>query len=199
MLPPVPCAPRTRNAAATREAILASACRHFARESYENVGVRDIARDAGVDPALVSRYFGSKEQLFKQALGCGEEGGFEDIAREDLPAQLASWMLDEDDECGTLETRVDWMMIMLRSAGSPATAELVRESLQENLLEPLGKAIGGTDEDDCRIRASMAFAIMMGGDVLGTIYSGHSPKPPEVKEKVRARLTALFHTALFGE
>ncbi|MCH7861392.1 MAG: hypothetical protein IH998_06825, partial [Proteobacteria bacterium] len=43
MIPPVQALPRSRNAAATREAILASARKHFARENYENVGLREIA------------------------------------------------------------------------------------------------------------------------------------------------------------
>src|SRR3546814_4650837 len=65
---------RTRNAAATRHAILLAATGRFLQDSYECVGLRDIARDAGIDVALVSRYFGSKEELFAQVLrGEGEE------------------------------------------------------------------------------------------------------------------------------
>lgn len=204
MLPPVHCAPRTRNAAATRDAILASACRHFARESYENVGVRDIARDAGVDPALVSRYFGSKEQLFREALGCEDEQGFDGIAREDMPGHLAALMLDEESECGPIESRMDWVMIMLRSASSPATAELVREALQQNLLDPLAAIIADGDEaiaasDDAKVRAGTVFAIMMGGDIMSTIYGSGEPKAPEMKELVRKRLTAIFAAAMFGD
>jgi AcrR family transcriptional regulator len=60
--------PRPRNAAATRAAILEAATGRFAAESYEQVGMRDIARDVGVDPALISRYFGSKEELFRAVL-----------------------------------------------------------------------------------------------------------------------------------
>jgi AcrR family transcriptional regulator len=158
-------------------------------------------------PALVSRYFGSKEQLFKEALGCdSDEGGFEGIAREDMPAHLAALMLDEDNECGSLESRMDWVMIMLRSASSPATAELVREALQHNLLDPLARIIDtratadGTDpSDDAQIRAGTIFAIMMGGDMLGTIYGSGEPKPPEMKHLVRQRLTSVFAAAMFGE
>ena len=41
---------RTRNAAATRAAILDAASLRFRREGYDEVGMRDIARDAGCDP-----------------------------------------------------------------------------------------------------------------------------------------------------
>ena len=60
--------PPRRDAAATRAAILASARRHFAARGYEHAGVRDIAAEAGVTAALVNRYFGTKEQLFREAL-----------------------------------------------------------------------------------------------------------------------------------
>lgn len=59
---------RPRNAAATRDAILQSAIRHFARAGYDGVGVREIAADAGVTAMLVNRYFGSKEKLFAEAV-----------------------------------------------------------------------------------------------------------------------------------
>src|ERR1700760_3639196 len=59
---------RPRNAAATRGAILESAVRNFARAGYDGVGVRDIASDAGVTAMMVNRYFGSKEQLFAEAV-----------------------------------------------------------------------------------------------------------------------------------
>lgn len=59
---------RRRNAAATREAILNSARHAFANAGYDRVGVREIARGAGVTAMLVNRYFGSKEQLFAEVL-----------------------------------------------------------------------------------------------------------------------------------
>src|SRR3977135_3143551 len=60
--------PRPRNAAATREAILASARQAFAQAGYDGAGVREIAAGAGVTAMLVNRYFGSKEQLFAEVI-----------------------------------------------------------------------------------------------------------------------------------
>jgi AcrR family transcriptional regulator len=48
----------------TREAILAAAREAFAERGYDGASIRAIATSAGVDPALVHHYFGSKEQLF---------------------------------------------------------------------------------------------------------------------------------------
>src|SRR5215510_13318309 len=59
---------RPRNAAATRDAILKSARRAFARAGYDGAGVREIAEGAGVTAMLVNRYFGSKERLFAEVV-----------------------------------------------------------------------------------------------------------------------------------
>lgn len=52
----------------TRERILISARELFARNGIGNTSVRAIATDAGVDPALVHHYFGTKEKLFTAAI-----------------------------------------------------------------------------------------------------------------------------------
>src|SRR5580698_10482462 len=56
-----------RKGAATREAILKSAREAFTQSGYD-VGVREIAENAGVTAMLVNRYFGSKEQLFEEVI-----------------------------------------------------------------------------------------------------------------------------------
>ena len=40
----------------------------FARNGIDNTSIRAIAADAGVDPALVHHYFGTKTQLFAAAI-----------------------------------------------------------------------------------------------------------------------------------
>jgi AcrR family transcriptional regulator len=52
----------------TRAAILAAARSAFAARGYDAVSVRAVAREAGVDPALVHRFYGSKEELFVAAM-----------------------------------------------------------------------------------------------------------------------------------
>jgi AcrR family transcriptional regulator len=52
----------------TRAAILEAARAAFAERGYDAVSVRAVAREAGVDPALVHRFYGSKEELFVAAM-----------------------------------------------------------------------------------------------------------------------------------
>ncbi|AJT66169.3 TetR/AcrR family transcriptional regulator [Streptomyces chattanoogensis] len=58
---------RPRRSAATRAAILAAARDRFAADGYERATIRAIARDAGIDPSMVMRYYGNKEGLFAAA------------------------------------------------------------------------------------------------------------------------------------
>jgi AcrR family transcriptional regulator len=58
---------RARNAAETRADILVAARVRFGADGYERTTLRGIAADVGVDPALVIRYFGSKQDLFAAA------------------------------------------------------------------------------------------------------------------------------------
>jgi AcrR family transcriptional regulator len=58
---------RPRRSDATRSAILAAARERFAADGYERATIRAIAADAAIDPAMVMRYYGSKERLFAAA------------------------------------------------------------------------------------------------------------------------------------
>ncbi|MEU4678127.1 TetR family transcriptional regulator [Micromonospora sp. NPDC023737] len=67
----------------TREAILSSARSAFAERGFAAASIRTIAAAAGVDPALVHHYFGSKDQLFLAAMQAPVD------PRELLPGVLA--------------------------------------------------------------------------------------------------------------
>jgi AcrR family transcriptional regulator len=55
--------PRTDNAD-TRQEILDAARELFAEHGYDRTTIRGVARTAGVDPALIHHYFGTKADLF---------------------------------------------------------------------------------------------------------------------------------------
>ena len=52
----------------TRRRILAAARRRFAEVGYERATIRAIAAEAGVDKSSVMQYFGSKQELFREAV-----------------------------------------------------------------------------------------------------------------------------------
>jgi len=58
---------KTAKSQRTKAIILKAAQELFADQGYERATVRDIAARAAIDPAMVIRYFGSKEGLFARA------------------------------------------------------------------------------------------------------------------------------------
>ena len=135
-------APRPRNAEATRAAILTAARERFSRESYDDVGMRDIAGDVGVDAALVSRYFGSKEDLFLKVLEhCGDAPDLMDGDRATFGDRVAREAIFGSEHDGQLEH----LLVLLRSIGSAKASELVRRTADESFFSPFQAWIGGHD------------------------------------------------------
>lgn len=191
MVNPANCMPKRRKCAATtREAIFEAARARFLSESYETVGMRDIARDAGVDVALVSRYFGSKEELFRLVLKGGQDKKFELPADTDLATFFFSMVVQPDDEDCTYHR--EKLMIMLRSANSPAAAEVIREGFRSDVLAPLAEAISGPDAD---AKAVLAMAILIGTNFLKTVMPVE-PLSQDGQAHFRAELLRLFEHAL---
>lgn len=182
---------RRRKCATTTagEILCAARCR-FLAESYENVGLREIAGDVGVDVALVSRYFGSKDNLFRAVLRAGKDEKFSlDVAPNELPAYLASLVVREG---GSEDAeQIEKLLIILRSASSPAASEIVRETVRSDVLEPLARLLGGEHAAE---RASLILSILFGSTLLRTIMV----MEPCVGDgaAMRARLTRLFEAAL---
>ncbi|MCC6919064.1 MAG: TetR family transcriptional regulator [Alphaproteobacteria bacterium] len=150
---------RTRNAAATRAAILASARRAFARAGYNGAGVREIAEGAGVTAMLVNRYFGSKEQLLAEVAAdtMSGPGVLTEAFKGDDPArEIAARLVALT---GTDATPLDGFQIMLRSASSARAAEIGREQIEAHHMKTVANALKGPLAPE---RAAMMMALIAG-------------------------------------
>lgn len=193
-MPPQPPAPsRARSAEATKQAMLAAARKRFLQESYENVGLRDIAGDVGVDVALVSRYFGNKEDLFREVLRVGrkEEILPTNIKAEEIPGYLTELFLSQDYDANE---NVERLLMILRSACSPAASQVVRDALRKDVLVPLAERLGG---DSSEVRASTTMAVWMGMTIMRTVFAVKPmcQQTPEIEAKVQAQFEAALSEA----
>ena len=66
---------RRPGGAGTRERIAEAARRLFAERGFDRTSVRAVAAEAGVDPALVHHYFGTKQRLVIEADGPHHDAG----------------------------------------------------------------------------------------------------------------------------
>lgn len=148
--------PRKRDAVATKAAILHAATQRFAREGYEGVGLREIAADAGVDAALISRYFGGKEELFSEVLsGAPDPSELFEGDPSNFGVRVADMLVNDPQD----DDKLDCFLIMLKSASSPKASEAIRKSSQDRFYGPFTEWIGG---DNAGIRARVAGSIIMG-------------------------------------
>jgi AcrR family transcriptional regulator len=118
-----------RGADATKAAILDAARERFAAEGYERATIRSIAADATIDPALVLRYFGSKEKLFAAAARFDLEiPDLTALPRKTLGVALVTHFLNRWEDDDTLKA-------LLRAAVSnPVAAARLRTILETQLV-----------------------------------------------------------------
>ncbi len=178
-------APRPRNAEATRAAILEAAVNRFSRESYDDVGMRDIAADVGVDAALVSRYFGSKEDLFERALeSCDGGGDLTHGSREDFGERVARQVIFE----GKKAEKLKGLLIILRSISSTRAMEVVRRSAAKRFYGPFMEWVGG---EEAAVTARLAPALIM-GIAIGREITGGEGLTPAQTERLAQRMGAIL-------
>jgi AcrR family transcriptional regulator len=151
---------RKRDAEATRAAILAAAKVHFAGSGYEGAYLRDIAADAGVDAALINRYFGGKDGLFAAALKDSiRPDAISQWERKTFGRDIAKMMANHahhDNE------RMHAFQFLLRAATSPTTAPLLNEAVQDRFMAPIRAWIGGEQaEARARIVASVFIGLLV--------------------------------------
>jgi AcrR family transcriptional regulator len=178
---------RKRDAEATRAAILEAAKRQFAILGYDRAGLRDIAGEAGVDVALIKRYFGGKEPLFIEAL----KASF-------APDRLRSWdratfaedvaeRMAESAHAG--EEHTLGFQFLLRTATSPTTAPLLSIAIQERFLAPIREWLGGPDAD---ARARVLAGIYIG--LLVERLIRNEPLRGREREAFMAQVKGLLET-----
>ncbi|MGH3738637.1 MAG: TetR family transcriptional regulator [Micromonosporaceae bacterium] len=170
-----------RRSDATRAGILHAARTRFARHGYQRATIRAIAADAGIDPAMVMRYYGSKAELFAATLDADLRlPDVTAIPRSRLGTTLVRhfldrWEGDPDD---------DVLLMLLRSAAvDDAAAQRMREMFRAQLLPALRPALDDPDEAPRR-------AGLIATQLLGLALCRHLLRLPPVVQLDRDQLVA---------
>ncbi|WP_191563146.1 TetR/AcrR family transcriptional regulator [Janibacter melonis] len=186
----------------TRAEILAVALEHFAAKGYDATSLRGIAREAGVDPALVHHYFEGKSALFAEVIGMPAD-----------PAALVSHVLAGPQEhvgealartffsvWDPPEGRMRFQGVIRAAVGFEGASRMVHEFV---VREIFGRVAGelaartGRGADDAALGAGLAAAQVVGVGLLRYVLEVPALVDVEVDELV-ARLAPVLQRHLVG-
>jgi AcrR family transcriptional regulator len=176
---------RRRGTTQTRDAIALAAQTQFAELGYDRATFRSIATAAGVDPALVVHFFGSKEQLFHEVMklppGLADViAGLAQVPRAEIGRRLAEVIV------AGFENPASQRIIVgrVRSASQhPEAAELVRQAVAVDLAR-LTSALD-VDQPDVR-------AVLAGVQVVGIALARYVVRVEPLASMPAARLVELL-------
>ncbi|OJU83195.1 MAG: hypothetical protein BGO11_05380 [Solirubrobacterales bacterium 70-9] len=145
---------RPHDAEASRRALLDAAREVFDEVGYDRATTREIGDRAGVDPALIARYFDSKEGLFIAAIAAGGEDDEIDYA----PPELLRFLIERWDERGHNP--------ISRALASPALTPGAREQIStvvgDRVVDGLVAELRGRGTADAELRAELLVALAVG-------------------------------------
>lgn len=171
---------RPRDAAATKAALLEAAAELFAERGFDRTTVRDIANQAGVNQALLFRYYGSKDALFAAVLASRSRELLQDSPAEHLLRNAVLRMVRDEPRPENHP-----LYAMLRSSHHDTAAEAVRRQLGEEYARALASL---TDAEDADLRADLVLAWLVGIGVLRSVF-GKQPLAGADGEAVAALVT----------
>lgn len=144
---------RRHDALASRQALLEAADALFDERGYDAATVRDIGDRAGVDAALIARYFGSKEGLYLASL--------EQEPRTPLPTDLTralEHILSRSEQRGIGPIP----LAMVSPAHSEELRGQVREIMSRRVVEPFATELSAHGVADAALRAEILVALAIG-------------------------------------
>ena len=179
---------RPRNAGATQQALLDAAQKLFGENGFEGTTIRQISELAGVDHALIARYFGSKADLYVAALVAEARGDQPPSDFEGL-ADMTEGILTRMDRHGLGPV----LQALIRSDTSDPIHQAARAHVMRRMVDPMvadmtRRAVGGA-----QLQSEIVVAALVGislGRALGWF--------DELKAVPRERLVDLV-TGLLGE
>jgi AcrR family transcriptional regulator len=170
----------------TKAAIVAAARRRFSEMGYPRTTMRAVAADAGVDPRLITHFFGSKQQLFASVVEFPFDpdavfptllaGGGDDIGRR--LAQFVVGVLENPQARNTVTG------IIRAAASEEAAAAQIRDFVVTRTLTPLAKQLGA-DRPELR-------AALVGSQVVGLAFARHVVGVPALLAAERAELVGFL-------
>jgi AcrR family transcriptional regulator len=149
---------RAARSGRSRRAILSAARERFARDGYARTTVRAVAADAGIDPSMVIRYFGSKQGLFTAAADLDLAlPDLTQVPREQLGATAVRHFLAHWEG----EQTTDSLRVLLATAVTDEAAAAQMQQIFRAQLQPV-VAAAGQDPASAAVRSGLVATQILG-------------------------------------
>ena len=181
-----------RNAAETRNRLLQAARRLFSRANYVSVGIREIGAEAGVNPALISRYFGSKRNLFLEVASILNDEGNAALP-EVSPVERTNLAMGGILTDGAQSAWVTDFRITALSALDPNVSDVMTATYDKVREQIMGVLPG----ENASTRAELILAQLMGAALVVNLLRGD--KSPQIDLEFMKQFYARQMEELFGE
>lgn len=185
-----------RDANATRADLLKAARRRFAALGYDRTTTRDIATDAGVNVALIARYFGSKDGLLAAVLSTSPDF-FDPPAATTVDGVIEALIAGLDPESWQEFGGEHPLLLLLRDAGRDERVDDLRRTALTRGLDDIVRGAGLDDAPAGEARAHLAVALVVGIALLrGALVdgplapAGYDALRPVLAETIEQILTA---------
>lgn len=189
------------NAPASKRAIWHAAQRLFTENGFARTSVREIATEAAIDPALVIRHFGSKEQLFMETMDVDIGAAAFDGPIETLGERFIAFVLDADADIRGI------YLALLRASDSTGIWTHLRAAHEEGFVRPFRTRIASSvgdpadpapaDSADADTRARLAAAVV--GGLLYSLWVVRDEGLAHLeRETLVRRYGALLQAAITG-
>lgn len=157
-----------------RERIVSAAIEEFGELGYDGTTMRGIASRAGVDPALLHHYFGTKADLFAETIGAPMRPDVDiptliDGPREALGERIVRYVLDAWERP---DTRKRGVMLLRAGIGNRLATPLLSEFLQRELFARIAAVL---EVPDASLRAAL-----VASQVAGLLIARHILQIPAV-------------------
>lgn len=184
----------------TRAAILDGARRSFAERGFDRTTIRAVAAGAGVDPALVHHYFGTKRELFLASVDLpagpvlalrSTLGG----SRRQVGARLAAAVFELWDRP---DFRDGFASLLRAALTDEAAAATLREAISATTVRIVADELGLADLPEAALRTELA-----GSHLVGLFLARHvlriEPLASAPAEVVVAAVAPTIQRYLLGD
>ncbi len=156
---------RTRDADATRHALITAARDLFSGDGFDRTTVRGIADRAGVNQALLFRYFGTKEGLFAEAIRGDALALLDSVPRHELLERTVEVLFDPE------SAHIAGPLLALLRGSSRVD---VRDEITEVYIAAFAELVDSPDRADAMLRAQLFLAWLLGIALIpATLPEGH--------------------------